>query len=87
MDMAIDVFADTAYGKAALKKMGTIPENFRLFCAGFIGKSDSMEVRGAEFRPALKGPNKGKLTVMVKGTEKSVVVFQRDMDEFREVKK
>lgn len=86
MDMKVDVFKETAYGKAALKKMGEVGPNFRLYCAGFIGKSDSMVVDGAEFREAKSGPNKGQLSVRIEGTQKNVVVYQSDMDEFREKK-
>jgi hypothetical protein len=50
-DMTKDVFADQSYGKAALKRMGDVPENFRLFEAGWMEKKPPfrlMEVRGAD---------------------------------------
>lgn len=64
-DMTVDIFAQHPFGKAALKKMGAVPENFRLYCAGWIGENPEewkcMDVTGAEFRRPTRGPNKGKL--------------------------
>ena len=63
-DMTKDVFADQSYGKAALKRMGDVPEIFRLFEAGWLEQKPpfrTMEVKGAEFRAAKTGPYKGKL--------------------------
>lgn len=84
MDMEKDVFADQSYGKAALKKMAPVPANFRLYAAGWLGKKpedfDVMEVTGAEFRVAKSGPNKGKLSVLVPGTKRTVYVTKAEMD-------
>lgn len=37
MSNDIDIFAQTSYGKAALRKLGKVPENFMLYEAGWIG--------------------------------------------------
>ena len=80
-----DVFADTSYGKAALKKLAPVPENFQLYFAGIAGDiktSDTMEVRGCVFRKAAAGPRKGELCIMVPGTVQTVFVSNADMKEF-----
>lgn len=75
-DMERDIFAETPYGKAALKKMQPVPENFRLFEAGWLGEQpedwEIMEVKGAEFRKAKSGPRKGRLAIRIRGTERTV---------------
>ena len=85
-DMTIDIFAQHPFGKAALKKMGTVPENFRLYCAGWIGAKPEdwkcMDVTGAEFRSPTRGPNKGKLTIKIPGTQRKVRVTRAEMQEF-----
>ena len=84
--MTIDIFAMHPYGKAALKKMGDVPENFRLYCAGWIGSKPEdwkeMDVTGAEFRVAKRGPNKGKLSILIPGTQRKVRVNRKEMEEF-----
>lgn len=86
MDMEKDIFAECTYGKIALKKMGPVPENFRLFCAGWLGDKpsewDVMKVTGAEFRVAKAGPNKGKLCIRVKGTDRNAFVSRDEMKNF-----
>lgn len=85
MDMRIDIFAEYPYGKLALQKIGSTDPNFRLFCAGWLGKGDKrevMRVTGAVFREPTSGPNKGKLSIKVRGTEQSVLVTSGEMDEF-----
>ena len=81
-----DLFAEQPYGKAALKKLGSVPDNFRLYEAGLLGKppkySDTMFVTGAEFRIAKTGKNKGKLSIMVEGTQQTVYVSRIEMQEF-----
>lgn len=85
MCMETDVFAEYSYGKIALRKMGPVDPNFRLYLAGYLGKGnerDCMEVKGAVFRHALRGPNKGRLSVMVPGTEKTAYVTADEMRVF-----
>ncbi len=84
MDMQTDLFAEFSYGKVALEKIKPLSPNFRLYSAGWIdtGTPDTwevMEVSGAEFRPALRGKNKGKLTVMVPYTKRTVHVHVSEM--------
>jgi hypothetical protein len=84
-DMEKDVFADTAYGKLALKKMQPVPANFRLFEAGWLGEQpkdwEVMEVKGAEFRRAKSGPRKGRLAIKIRGTERTVYVTKDQIKE------
>lgn len=83
MDMDEDVFAEQSYGKAALQKMAPVPEGFRLYSAGWLGDKPAdwtvMEVTGAQFRVAKSGPNKGKLSIMVPGTKRTVYVTETEM--------
>lgn len=86
MDMEIDEFATHSFGKAALKKLAPVSENFRLYTAGWLGNKPEemtvMQVTGAEFRRAKSGPNKGKLSILVRGTKRSAFVTR---DEIRAV--
>lgn len=83
MDVEVDTFAQTGFGKAALCKMGEVPENFRLYEAGWLGERPEefsvMEVKGAEFRAAKRGPNKGKLSIIVPGTRRTVYVSREEI--------
>jgi hypothetical protein len=83
MDMTVDLFAQYPYGKAALKQLGDVPENFRLFEAGWLGKRPEefrvMEVKGAQYRPAKTGANKGKLTILVQGTTRTAYVTKEEI--------
>ena len=82
-DMTKDVFAEYPYGKAALAKMGDVPENFRLYEAGGVGDNpshDIMRVTGAEFRVAKAGPHKGKLAVILRETDRTVYVTRSDIE-------
>lgn len=75
MDMTEAVFADQKYGKAALQKLAPTDPNFRLYLAGWLGEKppfEVMEVRGAVFRHATRGPNKGKLSIRIPGTTRTV---------------
>ena len=85
-DMTIDIFAQHPYGKAALKKMGDVPENFRLYIAGWVGAKPEdwkcMDVTGAEFRHAARGPNKGKLSIMIPGSQRKVRITRAEIEEF-----
>lgn len=89
-DLTEDTFAEQPFGKAALKKLSPVPENFRLYSAGFMGKTpkdwDTMEVVGGEFRHAKSGPNKGKLCILLKGTERVVYVNKTEMAAFEDEK-
>lgn len=82
-DMSKDIFAAYSYGQVALGKLAPVPENFRLFEAGWLGKRPedwkTMKVTGAEFRVAKSGPSKGQLAIMVKGTQRSAYVTKEEM--------
>lgn len=66
------IFADYPFGRAALARLAPLPENFVLFEAENLGKGNGMKVTGAVFRLAMRGPNKGKRTIMVPGTQQVV---------------
>lgn len=78
-DMTEDVFADTAYGKAALAKIKPTDPNFRLYCAGVADNCGTMRVTGGVFRVATRGALKGVLSILVKGTEETVYVTKSDI--------
>ncbi|UVT00047.1 hypothetical protein [Burkholderia glumae] len=83
MDLHDDPFADTSFGRLALKKIKPTSSNFRLFEAGWLETGgppetwEIFEVIGAEFREAKRGPNKGKLSIMVPNT-RCIVHLHRD---------
>ena len=70
-----DLFKETPYGRVALKKLKAKSPNFRIYCCGWLGdKSDVMEVIGAEFREATRGPRKGQLCIPLPNTKRVVYV-------------
>ncbi len=81
-DMNEKVFENQAFGQAALKKIGHVAENFRLFESGWLEDSDTMRVTGAEFRNAKSGPNKGRMTIMVPNTKRTVYVTKSEMQPY-----
>lgn len=81
-DMEFDMFAQYGFGKAALAKIKPEDPDFRLYAAGWIGKAGErnvMQVTGAVFRRVTRGANKGKLSILVRGTEKTVQVLPSEM--------
>jgi hypothetical protein len=86
-DMTQKIFESTAYGRAALAKFydgKEPPENFRIFEAGLAQENPTlsdgtMRVSGAEFKTDKRGPNTGKLAVMIKGTERMVYVTRGEI--------
>jgi hypothetical protein len=72
-------FDDEQFGKAALKKMGDVPENFHLYSAERVPVG--MRVIGAVFRKAKSGKNKGKLCIMVDGTDRYMFVSPGEIEE------
>lgn len=83
MSNDIDIFAQTSYGKAALRKLGKVPENFMLYEAGWIGDKpenwNGMRVKGCVFRAATKGPRVGQFVIPVPGTIQSVIVTRDEI--------
>lgn len=85
MDMRNDLFAEYSYGKVALQKIGATDPSFKLFFAGWLGdgkKREVMRVKGAIFREAKSGPNKGQLCIKVPDTERSALVTSHEMGEY-----
>lgn len=82
-DMSTDIFATCSYGQVALRKLAPVADNFRLYSAGWLGENPAdwktMKVTGAEFRVAKAGANKGKLAIMVQGTQRSAYVTKEEM--------
>lgn len=81
-----NIFADTPYGKAALKKLAPIEEGFMLFECGWLGSKPSemtvIKAKGAVFREAKSGKNKGNRAIPVKGTERTVYVTIEEIAKF-----
>lgn len=85
LDMTGKLFEQYAYGIAAIKKMGNVSENFRLYQCGWLGgptpnEWHGMECIGAEFRASQSGANKGKLCIMIPGTRVSVYVSREEIN-------
>ncbi|WP_186152051.1 hypothetical protein [Burkholderia gladioli] len=85
MDLRQDPFADTHFGRLALEKIKPTSPHFRLYEAGWLetgGPPDSweiFEVIGAEFREAKRGPNQGKLSIMVPNTRRIVHIHRDEL--------
>ncbi len=83
MDMSKDIFADCTYGQLALQKFAPVQQTFRLYSAGWLEAKpkdwNTMKVTGADFRIAKAGPNKGKMSIMVKGSARSVFISRAEM--------
>ena len=81
MNMEKDVFAEQIFGKLALKKLAPVGENFRLYLAEWLDDQRVvMKVSGAVFRVAKSGKNKGKLSIIVKGTEQTAYITADEME-------
>ena len=68
---------------AAAKKMGSVPDGFAFYEFGWLGDRPEdftvMQVRGAVFREAKSGKNKGRRTVIVPGTERTIYVTDQEI--------
>jgi len=86
-DMQERIFEETAGGKAAMQKLGEVPDNFRLYAFEWMEEKpedwDTLKFTGAEFREAKRGPNKGRLSIKLKGTERTVFVNKRDVQQLQ----
>ena len=88
MSMETDVLAEQIFGKLALKKLGPVGENFRLYCAEWLGDQRVvMKVSGAVFRVAKSGKNKGRLSIMVKGTKQTAYITAEEMEAVAEAER
>lgn len=66
---------DYPFGKAALKKLGPVPDNFVLFEAESLGPGKGALVIGAQFEQlAPATATKGSLNVIIQGTLKKILV-------------
>lgn len=81
-DMTVDLWAKLDLGRFALSKLAPVPDNFRIYEAETLrdstGYAGIIRFTGGEFRIAKSGPNKGKLSVLVKGTERTVIVSRAE---------
>lgn len=63
-----DAMNNTAYGRAALKKFGDVPDGFKIYFATWIGNTPeewkSMQVRGAVFLKGKRMPFTTQTTVV-----------------------
>ena len=87
MNMDNDVWGDASFAKIALQRMGDVPENFRIYAAGWLGEFPNchgMQVTGAEFARMKRKTTHG---TKIKGTERTVYVSKKDMRELDEREK
>lgn len=81
LNMDDRTWEEHGFGKAALKKLGEVPENFRLYAAAWLGEFPNchgMQVTGAEFQRMKRKTTHGK---KIKGTERSVYVSKAEIQE------
>lgn len=81
MNMDDRTWDESGFGKAALQKMGEVPDNFRLYSAGWVGEYPNchgMQVTGAEFERMKRKTTHGN---KIKGTERSVYVSKNEIKE------
>lgn len=78
-----DAFGGSAIERAMINKIGKMPDNFRVFCAGWIGKTPAdwktMSITGGLFEPISRGKNKGRMLKQVSGTKRTVVVTREEI--------
>lgn len=71
---------EVSFGKAALKKMGTVPDTFRLYRSEWLGdfpNTHGMQVTGAEFKRMKRKTSHG---TKIKGTERSVYISKSEIE-------
>lgn len=75
---------------AARAKLGELPEDFRMYEAGWLGdikgRGGVLEVKGCCFRAAKSGPRKGQLVIPIRGTEKVAYLTCDEVDNAKETK-
>jgi hypothetical protein len=93
------VFEKETSGKIALEKFSkadpdyTTNPNFRIYEVGWLETGghpctwDTLEVKGALFREAKRGPRKGLLCIVVEGTKRTAYVTRSEMKAFEEKEK
>ena len=86
-DMSESIFEGTSYGKAAMEKFGPVAENFRIYYVGWVEERpeewETIRITGAEFRKAETGPDQGKLSIKLKGTDKTVYVTREQARKYK----
>lgn len=80
--MQKDILGEQSYGKAALKKLSPVAENFRLYEVQLSDDKGTLKLTGAEFRVAKRGKNAGKLCIIVTGTKRVIYVTRSEIMEF-----
>ena len=85
-DMTHKVYETFQYGIIALKHFGNVPENFRIYEAGFEPQPPQLwnriKVTGAQFEVETEGANKGKLCKIIPGTIRSCLVTRNEIEDF-----
>jgi len=80
-DMTVDIFLEHKSGRLALSKIkDSVSENFRFYEVESIQGTDAIKYTGCEFRLAKSGKHKGKLSVMVNGTDRIVFVTRAELE-------
>lgn len=84
-DMTDRFFENTDIGRAALKKFGVVPENFRIYEVGYLiehgSVSQIIKVTEAEFRKAKSGPNNGKFCIEIPKTKMVAYVLPQEIND------
>lgn len=78
-----DAFGGTAIERAMINKIGKVPDNFRVYSAGWIGRTPAdwktMSITGALFEPITRGPRKGRMLNPIAGTKQTVSVTREEL--------
>ncbi|KGG87416.1 hypothetical protein P245_20350 [Comamonas thiooxydans] len=78
------IYEQFVFGKLALKQLGTVKPNFRLYEARMLPLHATdwteMVVTGAEFAETQPGPSKRKHFELIPGTERTVRVSRSDIE-------
>lgn len=84
MTTHLEQFQTEKFVQAGLAKLGQLPPNFMIYCAGWLGDMTTracvMELTGAVFREAKRGPRKGQLCIEVPGTRRKAYLSCDEMD-------
>jgi hypothetical protein len=78
-------FDEQDYGRAARSRLKDVHENFRWYISEVVGEDEATAIKltGAVFREAKRGPNKGKLSIIVKDTQRVAVVSRADVEAYK----
>lgn len=88
VDMREGIFEKYDFAHLAREKLRIKNPDFRIYIAGIKPEPPKdwthMVVTGAVFREPTKGPNIGKLSIMVPGTQKTAKISRQEIEEYRE---